>query len=117
MDRNNVTEIGEELDEVLNAERHALLRGDTETVSRFSALKERLILSYGAIAEQKSLRAMQLKILRNQVLIDHSLKGMRAAVKRLSELRDAREQMQTYDSLGRRKTIVTPKRQTLEKRA
>lgn len=111
------TQLAARLEALIAAEREALLAGDTAALTALLPQKEKLIADYGAVASRAGLEAMQAKVLRNQALLDQAMAGLKAAAKRLAELRRAREGLQTYDQTGRKQALGPACKQKLERRA
>jgi flagellar biosynthesis/type III secretory pathway chaperone len=109
----------EELDDVLEQERDALLTGDLEKVGRLVDRKESLIEGLSVLEEFEaaSLQALQGKMQRNRDLLDSALEGIRTVAGRLAALRRVRGTLDTYDSKGTRKSIEIGKEGGVEKRA
>lgn len=107
------------LDDLLEQERTALLKGDLEKVGRLLEHKESLIEDLSRIEEfeAQSLHRLQGKMQRNQELLDSALEGIRIVAGRLAALRRVRTTLETYDSKGTRKTIEVGKDGAVEKRA
>ncbi len=97
----------EELDILLDQERTALLSGDLQQISELLEQKEQLIdlINDMQDAEEQSLAGLIGKVNRNQVLLDGALRGIRNVAARMSELRQVRRSMDTYDETGRKTTI------------
>lgn len=107
------------LDDVLDAERAALLVGDLDEVGRLLERKETLIDQLAALdeGERASLETLNKKVQRNQVLLDQALEGIRTVARRLAALRRVRSSLETYDEKGERHTIEMAPDSAVEKRA
>lgn len=114
-------EIGilEELNEILDRERAAILRGDIEQVGRIVESKEQLLEVLMEInqTEAENVQDLRQKLVRNQELLEHSLSGIRAVSQRLEDVRKTQTTLETYDSSGRRKTYHLPTSHKIEKHA
>ncbi|WP_298841104.1 flagellar biosynthesis protein FlgN [uncultured Roseobacter sp.] len=119
MTDNEFTAVISELDDLLDAEKKALLEGDLEKVGRLLERKEVLIeqLSVLEAAEVAQLENLNTKVKRNQVLLDHALQGIRSVAQRLAALRQVRNSLDTYDESGKRQTIDMNSESVVEKRA
>ncbi len=107
------------LDDLLESERHALLKGDLDSVARLVEQKE-VLMEHLALAdelESTALGELDAKFKRNQALLDSALDGIRRVARRLSSLRRVRTALDTYDARGERKTIDVKANSSFEKRA
>lgn len=107
------------LDELLDAERRALLSGELDKIARLHDRKSALVedLSKLDLKDQEQLRDLSQKVGRNQELLTSALDGIRAVAKRLAAVRHVRENLETYDERGKKNTVATNVKKTLEKRA
>jgi len=97
----------EELSELLDAEREALLKGDLEKLNALLVSKEALIEAMNAVP-QTDLTTMQMldsKVKRNQLLLDGALEGIRAVAVRMARLREVKGALETYGGDGKRHDI------------
>ncbi len=108
-----------QLDDVLDWERDALLKGDLDSVVRSLQTKERLIdaLAHLEIDTQDGLDALRTKATHNQQLLNSALDGIRSVADRIATLRQIRNTLETYDKSGRKMVISGLKGQRVEKRA
>jgi len=107
-----------DLDDLLDAERAALLAGDLDRIPLLLDRKEDLIDRLNQIDEQgASLTVLHSKVLRNQALLDGALQGIRQASARLAEVRRVRRSLETYDEGGHKRTIEGEVLHKVEKRA
>ena len=108
-----------DLDDLLEAEREALLTGDLEKIGRLLERKEHLIdqLSIVEKFEASALHELTGKMKRNQDLLDSALEGIRVVAGRLAALRRVRSTLDTYDSNGAKRSIHLAKDSSVEKRA
>ncbi|MEE4188852.1 MAG: flagellar biosynthesis protein FlgN [Roseobacter sp.] len=108
-----------DLDDLLEAERAALLSGNLENIGRLLDRKEALIdeMSVLEAIPPGPLHQVTGKLRRNQDLLDHALEGIRSVATRLATLRRVRETLDTYDSNGTKKAIRIAADGSLEKRA
>lgn len=107
------------LDDVLDAERAALLEGNLDEVGRLLERKESLIdeLSQMEMATREPLEGLSSKVERNQALLDQALEGIRSVAQRLAAMRRVRSSLDTYDEKGARRTIDVTPDGVVEKRA
>lgn len=112
------TEI-DELDDLLDAERRALLAGNLDEIARLHHRKEQLIdeLNSQASADQENLASLNTKLQRNQVLLNTALDGIRSVARRLAAIRRVTQSLETYDQSGRKRSVETRIDRSLEKRA
>ena len=111
--------IMDELGDLLDAERGALLDGDLERISSLMTEKSALIDRLNALSpdDRPALGGLQDKVIRNQALLDGALDGIRNVAARVSALRQARRNLETYDESGRKRTIEGEVVRQIEKRA
>jgi hypothetical protein len=107
------------LDDLLDAERGALLLGNLDEVARLHVLKEQLIDTLNRLdaRDHADLRSLNSKVERNQALLNTALDGIRTVARRLASIRRVRQSLDTYDSRGRKKTVEMGVDRSLEKRA
>ncbi len=107
------------LDELLELERAALLQGELDKIPNLLEEKERLIDALNAVqpAQDSGLEELQLKVERNQVLLDGALQGIRKVAARMAAFRRIRRSLETYDETGRKRTIQGEVERRVEKRA
>lgn len=107
------------LDDLLEAERDALLSGDLKKLTGLFKRKEALIdaLNVAERFEGNELRLLDGKIKRNQELLNSALEGIRKVANRMAAFRRVRASLETYDAKGDRQVIDIEPAKTLEKRA
>ncbi|WP_390911604.1 flagellar biosynthesis protein FlgN [Pseudosulfitobacter sp. SM2401] len=107
------------LDDLLDAERAALLTGDIDQIGRLMAQKESLIdtLNDQEAVDRSELEHLNSKVERNQELLHSALDGIRTVARRLATMRRIRKTLETYDAQGRKNSIVLHQEQTVERRA
>ncbi len=107
------------LDELLELERAALLKGNLEEIPILLGEKESLIDALNAQApeQQNNLQDLQVKVERNQALLDSALQGIRKVAARMAAFRRIRRSLETYDESGRKHTIQGEVEHRVEKRA
>lgn len=106
MANHNAT-VTEELSDLLDAEREALLKGDLEKLNALLMPKEALIEAMNEVP-QTDLTTVQMldsKVKRNQVLLDGALEGIRAVAVRMARLREVKGALETYGADGKRREI------------
>lgn len=109
----------EALNTLLDAERAALLQGDLESIADMLPEKEALIedMNGAPPADIAAVQVLGGKVRRNQLLLDGALEGIRAAVSRMSALREIRAGLETYGADGQKHRIATETDSSVEKRA
>lgn len=109
----------EALNTLLDAERAALLQGDLESLADMLPEKEALIedMNGAPPVDIAAVQALGGKVRRNQLLLDGALEGIRAAVSRMSALREMRAGLETYGADGQKHRIATETDSSVEKRA
>ena len=107
------------LDDLLDAERAALLIGDIDQIGRLMEQKESLIetLNEQETLDRSTLENLNSKVERNQELLNSALDGIRTVARRLATMRRIRRTLDTYDAQGRKNSIVLDQEQTIERRA
>ena len=117
--RDDFESIIDELDDVLETERAALLAGHLEEVNRLFDRKTRLIDAFAQLdeADAAAVTALRRKVERNQGLLEAAADGVRSVARRLAAIRRVRESLETYDAQGKRNTVDVKSGATLEKRA
>jgi hypothetical protein len=106
------------LNDLLDRERRALLAGDLEGLGRLLPQKEAMLhrLSQEAVGDAP-FDGLRRRLRRNQVLLDGALEGIRSVADRMAGLRRARGSIDTYDRAGRKHSIKSPERPSVERRA
>lgn len=119
MSERSTIDIVHALDDLLEEERSALLSGNLDTIARLVARKEELIdeLSVLDHEEHEGMRALAIKVNRNQQLLEHAMEGIRGVASRLSEMRRLKNTLDTYDAKGTKQEITINRERNLEKRA
>lgn len=107
------------LDDLLDAERTALLKGQLDDVSRLHTHKEALIeaLNRFEFENPTALTGLNGKVARNQALLNSALEGVRSVARRLAAIRRVRQSLDTYDSFGRKQSVDLHNGGSVEKRA
>ncbi|MEO1139471.1 MAG: flagellar protein FlgN [Pseudomonadota bacterium] len=119
MTRKSAQSLIEQLDDLLDIERRALLAGDLDQITRLIEQKEALIDGLSGLDTQSEepMLGLQEKLMRNQVLLDGALQGIRRASSRMAAVRHVRRTLETYDEDGRKRTIEGQIVHKVEKRA
>jgi len=108
-----------QLDDLLEIERAALLEGNFERLADLVDEKETLIDALNSLefSEAMPMSDINQKVKRNQALLEQALQGIRSVAHRLSDLRQARKALDTYDNFGRKVRIEPDPGSSVEKRA
>ena len=109
------------LENLLEAERHAIREGNFDGLDRMADEKARLIDFVAAHqvaspAQRELLERLQTRTQGNQRLLAAAIAGVRAAQRRLDMIRRAARTLNTYDAMGRAATIGSTQG-TVERRA
>ncbi|NVK14630.1 MAG: flagellar export chaperone FlgN [Rhodobacteraceae bacterium] len=109
----------DDLDQILDQERTALMAGDLAKLEDLLAKKEKIIGKLNSVSEleREALEQVQTKLTRNQDLLDSAMNGIRSVAARMAELRRIRKGLDVYDQSGRRTRYGTRSGAKLEKRA
>lgn len=112
------TEI-EQLDDLLEQERDALLAGNLEEMVGLLARKEQLLEALNTTQQRDLPQLMRLdrKVKRNQLLLNGALEGIRSVTQRMAALQKVRQSLETYTSDGEKKRIEMQTNHSVEKRA
>lgn len=107
------------LDDLLEAERDALLKGDLQGLTRLAENKEQLIQSLNETdqTDLEMLSVLDSKVKRNQLLLDSALEGIRTVARRMSALRRIRASLDTYDASGRKNSVEIAATSSVERHA
>ena len=107
------------LDELLEAERDALLKGNLSHLAEMAEDKEQLIIRLNETRHDdlEALRLLDSKVKRNQVLLDGALEGIRTVARKLAALRRIRATLDTYDASGQKRSIEVEATRSVERRA
>lgn len=108
-----------ELDDILDQERSALVRGALDQIEDLLARKEKIIAQLNTIdnLERTALAQVQTKVSRNQELLNSAMEGIRSVATRMAELRRVKKGLDVYDRAGRKESYGTTMGQRLEKRS
>lgn len=104
------------LDDLLNRERQAVLKGDFYILARMLKEKERLLALVGTTEPTHRLQHLRDKADRNQAMLLAASKGIRMVSERLTRRADTLNSFQTYDRSGQRHRQTTSSSK-LERRA
>lgn len=109
----------DQLDDLLETERAALLAGDLDGIGALLRRKEALIDALNDLPAETGadLGALQGKVARNQALLDGALQGIRRVAGRMAAFRRIRRTLETYDADGHKTTILGEVDHKVEKRA
>lgn len=107
------------LEQLLDHERRLLLSGELGALETLLPSKETLVedLNTNDNLHQDVLERLDMKLRRNQLLLNGAMEGIRAVSDRLAVLKKVHSSIETYDSGGNKQTIDIPKKRRIEKRA
>lgn len=107
------------LEELLDAERAALLQGDLVALTEMFGEKEVLIEALQARTQSDLpvLKQIDTKLRRNQLLLNGALEGIRDVANRMATLRKMRSGLETYSSDGTKRHIEVAVDHAVERRA
>lgn len=109
----------DELYDLLDQERSALLSGDLDSIARLHARKQTLIeaLNLSKKADAQDLRILQDKAATNQALLNSALDGIRSVTRRLATVHRVRQSLEFYGEDGNRSAVHVDINRSVEKRA
>lgn len=107
------------LSRLLDVERGALLDGDLDRLTGLGDEKAALVaaLNDAPHAATPDLLPVQVKLQRNQALLDGAMEGIRGVAARMAAFRRIKRAFDTYDAQGQRQTIRGQVARRMEKRA
>lgn len=111
------TKVIDQLNELLDIERAALLSGDLAGLENIAQEKEALLDALHEGVAAKDLQALQDRLDRNRHLLTSATEAIRRVADRLREMRKLRQSLDTYTSNGSRQTLDFDGNSKLEKRA
>lgn len=116
---NNIQDTVDSLNDLLDEERVALLDGNLDLIGRMLNRKETLIDSLNDLAkpDTKEMSDINTKVVRNQLLLESALEGIKSVADRLTSMRQVKNSLDTYDARGRRTKIDMLSKGVIEKRA
>ncbi|EBA08579.1 flagellar protein FlgN [Sagittula stellata] len=110
--------LSQQLEELIDAERTALINGDFDRIAELLEEKQRLIGSLHDLPlDRQTVAPLSDGLRRNQELFDAALAGIRNVAARLGDLNRVRKSVETYDSKGKKHSLDAPDVQRLERRA
>lgn len=117
--KSEIGPIMDSLNDLLEAEKAALLAGDLERLTGMAERKEALIeaLNSAEQADLELLKELDLKVQRNQGLLNSALDGIRTVARRMAAFRRVRGSLETYDAKGEKSIIEVDPETSFEKRA
>ena len=117
--KSEIGPIMDSLNDLLEAEKAALLAGDLERLTGMAERKEALIeaLNSAEQADLELLKELDLKVKRNPGLLNSALDGIRTVARRMAAFRRVRGSLETYDAKGEKSIIEVDPETSFEKRA
>lgn len=94
-----------DLAQVLKRERAALCCGDLHELTAIVASKQALLEQIEGPADTPALEELRRQAQRNQALLEAALRGIRAALSRIAEIRQSVRQCDTYTPGGQIRTL------------
>ncbi|MDT8857998.1 hypothetical protein RNZ50_23790 [Paracoccaceae bacterium Fryx2] len=101
-----MSDMGTTLERHLDAMHAAVLAGDLATLTPLGAEVEALVEQIGGIADDALIQRLRQKAGRNAACLLAALNGLRAARRRIGEVKAVRAGMATYDGQGRRISVA-----------
>jgi len=115
---NDTVPIIDALEDLLDKERVAILRGALQDMERLAVEKERVLESgIVSVPDQGTLDRLRGKAARNQQLLTATIRGVRAVTARLDVLRNGPVEMNTYNRKGHRLILGARNKGALHHRA
>jgi hypothetical protein len=105
------------LDRLLDRERSVLLSGNLQELGEVLRQKKDLIDLVMSVDGGEKLADLHGKALRNQALLDSTLRGIRNVATRFANLRRIRKSLETYDEFGHKLSLPAVSDNRMEKRA
>ena len=102
---NNIQDTVDSLNDLLDEERVALLDGNLDLIGRMLKRKETLIDSLNdlAKADTKVISDINTKVVRNQLLLESALEGIKSVADRLTSMRQVKNSLDTVRCENTRK--------------
>ena len=109
----------ESLDDVLEAERSALIKGKLDLLTSMADRKEALIeaLNCAEVDDDTQLKLLDVKVKRNQELLNNALEGIRKVTRRMAAFRRVQASLETYDKNGDKCIVEVAPKTSVERRA
>ncbi|MBW4962652.1 MAG: flagellar biosynthesis/type III secretory pathway chaperone [Akkermansiaceae bacterium] len=109
----------ESLDDVLEAERSALIKGKLDLLTSMADRKEALIeaLNSAEVDDDTQLKLLDVKVKRNQELLNNALEGIRKVTRRMAAFRRVQASLETYDKNGDKCIVEVAPKTSVERRA
>ncbi|MDP4032547.1 MAG: hypothetical protein Q8P60_06835 [Pseudorhodobacter sp.] len=102
---NAETRDGRALEAALDRMHQAVLAGEFENVAALEPKIEALISGLTELTDRSLSQRLASKAARNATCLQAAARGLRAALRRLAEIRSACDGLQTYDGLGKRAEV------------
>lgn len=116
---NEQARLFDDLDDLLERERNALITGDLAALPGLLVAKEAMLEDYLAAGPPPHhlLRGLLSKMARNQMLLAGTRDGIRNVADRMEELRRVQSSLEVYDGLGQRQRFGLVQDTSVEKLA
>jgi Rps23 Pro-64 3,4-dihydroxylase Tpa1-like proline 4-hydroxylase len=107
------------LNDVLELEYAALMNGEIAAIAQLSADKLEILeeMSEFEDYEYTVLEQFRVMLIRNQLLTNSAIEGMRSAIQRARDVQSVASGLQTYTAGGQNSLVALSKGQTLSKRS
>lgn len=109
----------EKLDQILEAERTALVTGKLDVLSSMAEEKEALIeaINLAKVDDLGAIKHLAEKVKRNQGLLNNALEGIRKVARRMAAFRRVQGALETYDRNGEKCVVSMAPISSVERRA
>ncbi len=97
-----MTRTADVLHQTLDEITQAILTGDLSGLSDLTGTLENTLSRHKDLLDRQTLQSMQKKLDRNAALLRAAQRGLRAAQRRLAEIRGVSQGLTTYDATGTR---------------
>lgn len=116
---NTAKTVSHRLAEILEEEYQALTNGDLDGIERLGAAKLEVLQAVQALppASVAKLEPIREALIRNQLLVQSAIEGMRKAIARAREIGEVAEALKTYRRDGRKSRVAIQMSGKLSKRS
>ena len=116
---NGPSRMSKKLDALLEQEYRALLGGDLKAIEDLGAQKVELLEKVSGLPldDLSRFSALRLRLIRNQMLAQSAIAGMRNAITRAKDIRDVSSSLRTYRQDGQKTSVAMRSGDSLSKRS